>query len=109
MVRFTNNVVDGEVAQTGKWRTPTRLLRVSSYFSRAFLSFSPFFLMDPAPKILEAIATYRSHEYSSIRATARAFSLPITTLRRHLTGGVLRSTSHESEQYLSPAEEKILV
>jgi hypothetical protein len=65
--------------------------------------------MDFAPKILEAIVAYRNREYPSIRATARAFSLSDRTLRRYLNGGVSRATSHEFEQYLSPAEEKILI
>lgn len=65
--------------------------------------------MDLAPKILEAITSYRNREYTSIRATARAFSLPRSTLSRYLNGGITRATSHVSEQYLSLAEEKILV
>ena len=65
--------------------------------------------MDLAPNVLNALATYRNNEYPSIRATARAYSLPPTTLRRYLSGGVTRATSHVSEQYLSPAEEKVLV
>ena len=65
--------------------------------------------MDLAPKVVEALTAYRNREYTSIRATARAFSLPSTTLRRYLSGGVTRATSHVSEQYLSLAEEKVLV
>ena len=65
--------------------------------------------MDLAPKVFDAITAYRNREYSSIRATARAFSLSDRTFRRYLSGGVSRATSHESEQYLSPTEEKILI
>lgn len=65
--------------------------------------------MDVAPNILKAIAAYRNREYPSIRATARAFSLSDRTLRRYLSGGVSRATSHEPEQYLSFTEEKILI
>ena len=65
--------------------------------------------MDLAPNVLNALIAYRNREYPSIRATARAFSLPYSTLRRYLSGGVTRATSHISEQYLSPTEERVLV
>ena len=65
--------------------------------------------MDLAPKVLDAIIAYRNREYPSIRATTRAYRVPPTTLYRYLNGGVSRATSYESEQYLSPAEEKILI
>jgi len=96
------------VPQTPKCRTPTCPLHVSSFFLRALLLLSYFCFIDFAPKILEAIVAYRNREYPSIRATARAFSLSDRTFRRYLNGGVSRTTSYEFEQYLSPAEEKIL-
>ena len=65
--------------------------------------------MDLAPNVLKAVTAYRNNEYPSIRATARAFSLSDRTLRRYLSDGVSRARSHVSEQYLSPAEEKVLV
>jgi len=65
--------------------------------------------MDLAPKVLEAITAYRDREYPSIRAAARAFSISERTLRRYLNGGVTRATSHIAEQYLSPAEEDVLI
>ena len=65
--------------------------------------------MDLAPKVLKALTSYRNREYSSIRATARVFSLSEATLRRYLSGGVTRATSHVTEQYLSPAEEDVLI
>ena len=65
--------------------------------------------MDLGPNVLNALTAYRNKEYPSIRATARAFSLLYTTLRRYLSSGVTRTTSYVSEQYLSPAEEKVLV
>ena len=92
-----------------KCRTPTRRLRVSSFFLRAFLLLSSFFSIDLVPKVSDAIIAYRNRKYSSIRATARAFSLSDRTLRRYLDGGVSRAISYEYEQYLSPAEEKILI
>ena len=103
------NVVDREAPQTVKCRTPTRRLRVSSFFLRAFLLLSSFFSIDLVPKVSDAIVAYRNRKYSSIRATARAFSLSDRTLRRYLDGGVSRAISYEYEQYLSPAEEKILI
>ena len=65
--------------------------------------------MDLAPKVFDAILAYRNCEYPSIRACARAHTLPYSTLYRYLDGGVSRATSHETEQYLSPTEEKILI
>ena len=65
--------------------------------------------MDLALKELDAIVAYRNREYPSIRATARAYSIPRSTLSRYLNGGVSRATSYKSEQYLSPTEEKILI
>lgn len=65
--------------------------------------------MNFALNISTALVAYRNREYPSIRATARAFSLSEATLRRYLAGGVSRATSHESSQYLSTAEEEILI
>jgi len=42
-------------------------------------------------------------------AAARAFSISKRTLCRYLNGGVTRATSHIAKQYLSPAEEDILI
>ena len=65
--------------------------------------------MDLAPNISDAIIGYRTGVYSSIRAGARASSLPKSTFRFYLNGGVSRATSYEHEQYLSTPEEKILI
>ncbi|KXL42650.1 MAG: hypothetical protein FE78DRAFT_82515 [Acidomyces sp. 'richmondensis'] len=65
--------------------------------------------MDLAPNIPKALTAYRNHEYLSVRATARAYSLLPTTLRRYLSGGVSHAISHISKQYLSPAEDKVLI
>ena len=65
--------------------------------------------MDLALKVSSAISAYRNGECSSKRAATRAFSLSEATLRRYLNGGVSRATSYEPEQYLSTAEEKILL
>jgi hypothetical protein len=103
------NVADGEAAQTVKWRTPTCIFRIISSFLRAHLPLSLFYFMDLAPNIPKALTAYRNHEYLSVRATARAYSLLPTTLRRYLSGGVSHAISHISKQYLSPAEDKVLI
>lgn len=65
--------------------------------------------MDLAPEYLTAITSYRNREYPSIRATARTFNLSKTSLSRYLRGGLTRRVAHADEQYLSPAEENILI
>ena len=65
--------------------------------------------MDVPPKILDALTAYQNRVYPSLRATRRAFSIAETTLRRYVNGGVTRTTSHAGEQYLSPAEEDVLI
>ena len=60
-------------------------------------------------KVQEAISAYNSKQYKSIRATANAFSLPESTLRKRMAGRISRSHAHEYRQSLSPAEEKTLV
>ena len=84
----------------------------AAYLSRCFLFLRalPFlsliYVIDLAPEVLNAITAYGNNDYPLVRAIARAYSLPPTTLRRYLSGSVTRATSHISEQYLSPAEEK---
>ena len=56
-----------------------------------------------------AISAYRNKEFTSIRQCATAFSIPESTLRSRLSGGTSRSIAHESEQYLSKAEEQTLI
>jgi len=59
--------------------------------------------------IQEAIAAFQAKQYLSIRATARAFSIPEATLRHRMDGRASRSDSHEYRQILSSAEEKTLL
>ena len=65
--------------------------------------------MDLAPKVSNALISYRSGKYSSIRAATRAFAVSESILRYYLSSSVSRAISYESEQYLSPAEEKTLI
>ncbi|GAB7336127.1 hypothetical protein MBLNU13_g08914t1 [Cladosporium sp. NU13] len=58
--------------------------------------------------IQNAISALRNNEYRSIRKAAVAFNVPNTTLQGRMSGRTSRSTAHESEQVLSPAEEKTL-
>lgn len=64
--------------------------------------------MDLEQRMLNAISAYKSQAYTSIRKCASIFSIPESTLRFRLAGGVSRSTAHEHEQYLSTAEEQTL-
>jgi hypothetical protein len=59
--------------------------------------------------IQAAILAYNTGEHSSIRAAARAFSVPYPTLRNRLSGRTSRLHAHETSQILSNAEEGTLV
>ena len=59
--------------------------------------------------IQEAITSYQTKRYPSIRATARAFSIPSSTLHSRMAGSTSRRNAHESKQLLSNAEEKTLL
>ena len=59
--------------------------------------------------VQEAIAAFRAKRYSSIRATAHAYSISPSTLHHRMAGRTSRSNSHEYRQILSSAEEKTLV
>ena len=59
--------------------------------------------------IQEAIAAFRTKRYPSIRATAQAYSIPLSTLNHRMAGRASRSNSYEYRQILSSAEEKTLV
>ena len=56
-----------------------------------------------------AITSYREGQYSSIRACARAFSIPVSTLAYRLSGRTSRSTAHVTQQILSTAKEESLI
>ena len=59
--------------------------------------------------IQAAIRVYSIGEFTSIRAAARAFSVPYPILRHRMSGRNSRSTARESQQSLSYAEERTLV
>ena len=64
--------------------------------------------VDKESSIQKAIAAYRTGVYSSVRAAAIAFSIPIQTLRDRIKGIQSRSMANEHNQSLSPAEERTL-
>ena len=63
----------------------------------------------PESIIQEAITAFQTRRYPSIRATARAFSIPSSTLHSRMAGSTSRRNAHESKQLLSSAEEKTLL
>ena len=56
-----------------------------------------------------ALAAYRNGEYTSIRKCAYAFNIPRSTLTDRLLNRTSYIKSHESQQILSTAEEKVLL
>jgi hypothetical protein len=50
----------------------------------------------------------KNNEFRSIRKAAIAFNVPNTTLQGRMSSRTSRTTAHESEQVLSPTEEKTL-
>ena len=58
--------------------------------------------------IQAALQGYQKGEYQFVCATARAFSVPASTLRTWLASTTLRLQAHESAQILSNAEENTL-
>jgi hypothetical protein len=59
--------------------------------------------------IQAAINAYQNEEYKSVRAAARAFSVPASTVHARLAGRTSRSRAHETAQILSNPEEQTLV
>ena len=59
--------------------------------------------------IREAITAFQNGDFSSIRATARAYNLSEATFRRRLKGGINRSYKYINQQLLQPLQEKLLV
>ena len=58
--------------------------------------------------IQKALVAYRTGVYSSVRAAAVAFTIPVQTLRDRAKGIQSRSMANEHNQSLSPAEERTL-
>ena len=57
----------------------------------------------------KAIRSYREGQFSSIRACATAFSIPVSSFAHTLSGRKSRSTSHVHRQILLTAEEESLI
>ena len=60
-------------------------------------------------RIEEATKDYQHGEFSSIRATAKAYKLSHNTLGERIRGRKPRAIAHESEQHLTSYQEKALV
>jgi hypothetical protein len=59
--------------------------------------------------LIEAIASYRRAEYTSVRSCAKAFSVSHATLTRRLQTTGSRFTAHENQQLLTSTEGSTLV
>lgn len=59
--------------------------------------------------INSAIADYYSGVYTSVRATAKAYGLPRSTLADRIAGSTTRATAHQFQQRLTPEQEEFLV
>ena len=64
--------------------------------------------MEKEAKIQAAIRAFQAKEYKSVRAAARAFSVPASTVHDRLAGRLSRLHAHEPAQILSNAEETTL-
>ena len=64
---------------------------------------------DKEARIKKAIHAVKVGDFPSLRRTAEAYDIPLTTLRRRLGGGVSCALAHESQQLLTVAEEKAVV
>ena len=64
---------------------------------------------DKEARIKKAVQAVTAGDFPSLRRTAEAYNIPLTTLRRRLAGGVSRALAHESQQLLTIAEEKAVV
>jgi iron-sulfur cluster repair protein YtfE (RIC family) len=59
--------------------------------------------------IQAALSDYHSGKFTSLRATARAHNVPLTTLFDRNAGRATRQISHQIHQRLTPGEEDFLV
>ena len=64
---------------------------------------------DQEARILQAIQAIHLNVCPSIRAAARTYDVPYTTLARRLHGQPTRQQSHIAERKLLPTEEKALI
>lgn len=59
--------------------------------------------------IQAALNDYHSGKFASLRATAKAYNIPLSTLFNRNTGKTSRQLAHQKEQRLTPKEEEFLV
>jgi len=60
-------------------------------------------------RLQKAIKAAKAGDFPSLRRTAEAYDIPLTTLRRRLAGGTTRIKAHAYQQLLTTAEEKAVV
>jgi hypothetical protein len=65
--------------------------------------------MDREANIENALQAFKEGKFRSLRAAAREFGVPPTTLDRRAKGATSRRTSNEHNQACSPAEEKAII
>ena len=58
--------------------------------------------------IFQAISDFNTGVYRSVRAAARAYNIPRSTLQHRLAGTTTSAISHHDQQRLSPAQEEFL-
>ena len=81
-------------------------------FVLSYATLSTFLYIMPSEledKVSKAIVSYREGQYSSVRACASAFSIPVLTLFYRLSGRTSRSIAYATQQILSTAEEESLI
>jgi hypothetical protein len=59
--------------------------------------------------IASAISDYSANHNLSIRAAAKAYDIPESTLRSRLNGSTNIATSHQPQQRLTPEQEEFMV
>lgn len=72
-------------------------------------AFSRVSRIERETRLQQALVALSVKTYTSIQASARAFSIPEATLRHRIAGRDSRIQAQEHQQNLSPAEEKTLV
>jgi len=60
-------------------------------------------------RLQKAIKAAKAGDFPSLRRTAEAYDIPLTTLRRRLAGGTTYIKAHAYQQLLTTAEEKAVV
>ena len=65
--------------------------------------------MSSKPAVDDALAAFLAGDYTSLRAAARAFGVPESTVRDRAYGSKTRAEARRSQQLLSAEQEEMLV